>query len=126
MSTMNPVTKPKRKVGAPKGSGSKYTEALAQEICERISRGEPLTQICRDSHMPQRSNVHCWRAEHEGFAGRFARARECGFDAIAAECMRIADDKMGDPDPSSRRVRVETRLKLLAKWNPKTYGERQG
>jgi hypothetical protein len=45
-----------------------------------------------------------------------------GGHEIADECIEIADDKA--EDPASRRVRVETRLKLLAKWNPKMYGER--
>lgn len=29
-----------------------------------------------------------------------------------------------EEDPASRRVRAETRLKLLAKWDPKRYGDK--
>ena len=36
--------------------------------------------------------------------------------------LEIADDR--EEDPASRRVRIETRLKLLAKWDPKRYGDR--
>lgn len=69
----------------------------------------------------------------------YARARDAGFDAIAVECLDIADntandtikdDEDGTPRPNSEwitrsRLRVDTRLKLLAKWDPKRYGDRQ-
>jgi hypothetical protein len=62
-----------------------------------------------------------WMDEDAGIASAIARAREEGFDAIADDCLAIADDRTDEP--ASRRVRVETRLKLLAKWDPKRYGE---
>ena len=37
------------------------------------------------------------------------------------DCLTIADNT--EEDPASRRVRVETRLKLLAKWCPRRYGD---
>lgn len=52
-----------------------------------------------------------------------ARARELGFDAIAVDGLNIVDNL--DEDPASRRVRSDYRLKLLAKWDPKRYGDRQ-
>lgn len=110
---------PKRK----RGNVSKFTTALADEICKRISSGETMTSICTDSHMPNPATVWRWGQEHETFAQDIACARNRGYDAIADECVRIADGRDGD-DPQSRRIRVETRLKLLAKWDPKRYGER--
>jgi hypothetical protein len=65
-----------------------------------------------------------------------ARAREIGYDALAEECLKIADDGTNDyvegergPQLNSEHIqrsklRIETRLKLLAKWSPKRYGER--
>ena len=65
-----------------------------------------------------------------------AHAREAGFDAIAEECLEIADETAFDTvinDNGYRantewisrsKLRVETRLKLLAKWDPKRYGEK--
>ena len=70
-------------------------------------------------------------------AERFARARAIGYDAIAVDCVRIADDASRDliddgkgglminsTSAARARLMVETRLKLLAKWDPKRYGER--
>lgn len=119
------------------GRHSTYTDEIAQEICERLATGEPLAQICRDEGMPHTTTVYDWRTANEDFALRFARAREDGFDQIAMDALDIADDNRSDtikrqdgsqgPDSewiSRSRLRVETRLKLLAKWDPKRYGER--
>jgi hypothetical protein len=65
-----------------------------------------------------------------------ARAREEGEDSIAADCLLIADDSGGDyrigdkglildSDHIQRsKLRIETRLKLLAKFNPKRWGDK--
>ena len=103
------------------GRPSLYTPERFDEICARISKGEPRAQICRSISIGT-STVYDWMAADTALAGRFARARAEGFDVIAEDCLEIADDR--DDDPASRRVRVETRLKLLAKWDPKRYGDR--
>jgi hypothetical protein len=122
-----------------KGGGrpSKYTEALITEICERLSKGEPMAAICRDEGMPAARTVRDWIEARPDVSASIARAREEGFDAIAADALSIADDGRRDyvPDDEGRAVvdhdhiqrsklRVDTRLKLLAKWDPKRYGER--
>lgn len=119
---------------------STYTLAKSEEICERIAEGEPLRAICRSEGMPSWRTVYDWLSADDDFATRFARAREAGFDVIALDCLRIADDSSqdtvwgGSPDNprevantewiSRSKLRVETRLKLLAKWDPKRYGEK--
>jgi hypothetical protein len=117
-----------------------YSQEIAEAICARLSEGEPLRQICRDEGMPKWRTVYDWLAENEDFAARFARAREVGFDAIAAEALEIADtplmgEEITEKDDGRvekrkgdmlghRKLQIETRLKLLAKWDPKRYGER--
>lgn len=76
--------------------------------------------------------MHDWMAADEDFAGRFARARDDGADAIAEQTLEIVDqqperDQLGKIDPgwvAHQKLRAEHRLKLLAKWNPKKYGEK--
>ena len=133
--TSKRTTKPtKRKQGRP----GKFTAAIADEICGRISGGETLSSICRDAHMPDRSVVYDWMEREAGFSQRIARARELGFDAIADEIIEICDnanddwvkaDDGGDyainvEHIQRSKLRVESRLKLLAKWCPSRYGER--
>jgi hypothetical protein len=117
----------------------KRTKALEDEICERLSVGDTLRQICRDEHMPNWRAVYQWMEKDAEFATRIAQARETGFDAIAEGTLDIADNatndwmEANDPDnPGYRangehvqrsKLRIETRLKLLAKWSPKKYGE---
>lgn len=104
------------------GRPSKFTEPLFAEICERLSKGEPLAQICRDEHMPDPATVWKWQQADADVTQGIARARETGFDQIALDALRIADDKEGEHQRD--RLRVDTRLKLLAKWDPKRYGDR--
>lgn len=122
--------------------GLKYTPEILDEIVERISLGEPLRQICRDNHMPHWTTVYDWIRDDEAFALRIARARDLGFDAIAEETLEIADDSRNDyvdrinektgqttrvfdaENVQRSKLRIETRLKLLAKWSPRKYGDR--
>ena len=103
------------------GRPTKYSPEIMEQICERLSTGEPLAQICRNEGMPTDRAVHEW-AKDPGISSAIAQARARGFDFIAHECLEIADDI--EEDAQSRRVRIETRLKLLAKWDPKRYGEK--
>jgi hypothetical protein len=93
---------------------------LADLIIEELTSGKPLRQICREQSVGK-SAVYDWLDDDAEFLGRFTRARERGGHEIADQCIEIADDQ--EEDPASRRVRVETRLKLLAKWHPTRYGE---
>ena len=130
-----PQEPPKKKIGRP----SKYTPELAAEICQRLSNGEPLRQICRDDHMPAWQKIYEWMARDEELSGAIAQAREQGFEALAEEALMIADTPvfgqkqvMTDQGTATtvedmlghRKLQIETRLKLLAKWNPKKYGDK--
>lgn len=123
------------------GRPSTFSQAIADAICERIATGEPLTVICRSEGMPRWRTVYDWLDAHDQFSADFARARQIGFDAIAEEALGIANtpcegiDVEEDADGTvvkrrradalgHRKLQVETRLKLLAKWDPKRYGER--
>jgi ABC-type nitrate/sulfonate/bicarbonate transport system substrate-binding protein len=119
------------------GRKSAYTDQLADEIIADLSKGVPLLEICRREHMPEAQSVYRWCEANPDFAGRFVRARAEGYDAIAQDCVRIADDASRDIIDDGRgglmqnnvgaaraRLQIETRLKLLAKWDPKRYGDR--
>jgi len=126
-----------------KGRPSTFTEEIAHEITERLSDGEPLRAICRSEGMPNWRTVYDWMAKDNTFSAHIAHAREIGFDAIAEEALMIADtpcyletketiEDQGKPTKvkvvvadafNHRRLQVDTRLKLLAKWCPKKYGD---
>lgn len=118
------------------GRPSTYDPAVATKICEQLSDGIPLREICRQAGMPPWQTVYSWMDRDAALVEAIARARELGYDAIAEDCLRIADDTANDyvetehgPRLNAEHVqrsklRIETRLKLLAKWNPKKFGER--
>ena len=118
------------------GRQSTYTDEVAKLICERLETGEPLLQILRDAGMPAPRTVYDWIDANPDFAARFARARDIGFDAIAEDTMAIVDqipertltehgDKVDPGHVAWLKNRAEQRLKLLAKWSPKRYGDKQ-
>lgn len=116
---------------------------IERRVIEGLSKGIPLAVLCREEGMPDRVTIYRWRDDDEVLAQRIARAREAGFDAIAEEAMEIADDgrndwvmRYGEDEDENvgwrlngehvqrSKLRIETRLKLLAKWDPKRYGDK--
>jgi hypothetical protein len=138
----------KKKTGRP----SKYTPEIAKQMCEMLADGIPLREICRQDGFPAWQTVYDWMYRDDalgekgvGLSRAIAHARDIGYDALAEDCLRIADNPMlsekitltEDPktgninrsviqfdDVNARKLQVETRLKLLAKFNPKKYGDR--
>lgn len=107
------------------GRPSSFTQEKADEICERLAKGEPLTEICEDKHMPAWRTVYDWEGKHPELTAAILRARDHGHDVIAARTRQTARGK-GDSSQDVQRDKliIETDLKLLAKWNPRRYGER--
>lgn len=112
----------------------------AEEICQWISLGQTLRQWCRENNIHY-STVYLWMEKDQEFAQRFARAREIGHDAIADETLEIIDTEAEFAESWSQgggskhrdsahagwlKNRAEQRMKLLAKWNPKKYGDKVG
>lgn len=106
-----------------------------------LSEGKTLRDFCRQEGKPSYSTIYAWLEEDKDAAERIARARQLGFDAIAQECLEIADDGSNDWMQTTGRdkepgwqlngehvqrskLRVWSRLQLLAKWDPKRYGDR--
>ena len=139
------------------GRSSTYDPDIAQQMCEQLSEGVPLREICRQDGFPAWRTVYDWMAKDAELAAAIAHARDIGYDALAEDCLRIADtpvlgeeiteeattvvddvDDDGNPIEKPailvktkkadmlghRKLQIETRLKLLAKFNPKKYGDR--
>ncbi len=107
----------------------------------QLTDGVPLEVICLPMHMPTPRTIQNWEASDPEFASSIARAREAGEFALAWECKQIADTPMAGEETeldaegnvvkvkrsdmlAHRKLQIETRLKLLAKFNPKRWGEK--
>ena len=110
----------------------------ADAIIDWISTGQTLRQWCRENDIHY-STVYLWMAKDDEFAQRFAQARDIGHDCIADEILEIIDTEPEMAETFSQsggskhrdsghitwlKNRAEQRLKLLAKWNPKKYGDK--
>jgi len=85
--------------------------------------------------MPAWTAVYSWIGKDAVLSERIAQAREAGQDAMAEKAYaemyeepeRILTEGGGKIDPGYVQLvkaRAEITLKLLAKWNPKKFGER--
>lgn len=119
-----------------------YDAALIERILSEMSRGVSLRQICRAEGYPDESTVRQWAINDvEGFAARYAKAREAQMDAWADEILDISDDGSNDwKDRETKdgrivrvlddehiqrsRLRVDARKWLMAKIAPKKYADR--
>lgn len=111
------------------------TPEMIDAIVAGIEDGVPLRKLCRDWGI-SKSAWYDWVKADADLAGRVARARDIGFTALAEECLEIADNTQHDTIEteagekanaewiSRSKLRVETRLKLLACWDPKRYGSK--
>lgn len=125
---------PPKKNGRP----TKRSDEVINRILEGLSLGTPLTVICKPDDMPIPCTVYDWIKKDDELSKQIAHARDAGFDAIALEALKIADtpiegvERTETPDGprittkdmlGHRRLQIETRLKLLAKWDRKRYGD---
>lgn len=129
-----PKAKPKARIGRPP---EPVPKAMAEEIIVWIADGNTLREFCRQPGKPNWRTVYEWIEKDPIFAARFARARDMGHDAIAEDTLAIIDTEAeraiseGGVRRDAAHVawlknRVEQRMKLLAKWNPKKYGDKVG
>ena len=111
---------------AKRGRPSKYTAALAAEICQRLSDGEDLFGICKDPHIPGESTVRGWVLDdREGFSAIYARAREIQANKMFEQILAIADEPVASSEDNARnRLRVDTRKWWLSRAMPRVYGEK--
>lgn len=126
----------------PRGRKSDFTQKTADAICERLSQGQSLREICRADDMPCATAVFKWLATFPDFAQQYARAKTAGIEALAEDILDIADDATNDwmerqnadgentgwqfNGEAARRsqIRIDARKWLLSKLAPKKYGDK--
>lgn len=137
MSEPKPPKKPKyTPTGNPNGRPSKYTEAIADTICSRLSNGESLAQICREDAFPSQQTVYSWLFSMPVFLEKYTRAREEQADTNADQILKIADEEPPSYTDEKGRTtldmtylawqkqRIDARKWTAMKLRPKKYGER--
>jgi hypothetical protein len=85
-----------------KGNKPDFDYAVYDQIFERMAQGESLSGICRRPRMPTRTTVLRHVTSDPAFEALYDRARQAMGDALAEDCLRIADDATNDAsDPQA-------------------------
>ena len=136
MSEPKPPKKPKPSTGNPLGRPTKYTDAIAETICARLSNGESLAQICREEDYPSAVTVYAWLHSQPDFLNKYTKAREDQADTNADQILKIADEEPPSYTDEKGRTtldmtylawqkqRIDARKWTAMKLRPKKYGER--
>ena len=116
------MTKP---TGRPVGRPSKYSEALADRICDLLKVGESLIAICKRKDMPDRATVLRWEDNFPDFATKLflARARQADLcDDMMIEIVKNTTYETSAADSLKFKVLAWRAARL----NAKKYGDKAG
>ena len=108
---------------------TRYSREEFVAICELISEGMSLRDVCKMEGQPVRSTVMLWIAEnHDDCRALYNAAKDERIHVLAEETISIADGTDGakgeDRDAQVRRIRVDARKWYASRMLPKVYGER--
>jgi hypothetical protein len=78
--------------------------------------------------MPAYSTVRRWENDNAEFKALSARAKVDGTHYLADESLTIADEPLpetgGKVEVSHRKLKIDTRFRLIGKWNRQDYGDK--
>ena len=120
---------------------AKVSEAAFQNVLDLIEDGMSLSDACAQDGMPGRRTVTTKIEADEEYRRKYARATSIRADRIFEEMLDIADDGTNDWAERSRadgstyteldhehvqrsKLRIDARKWVLAKMNPKKYGDK--
>jgi hypothetical protein len=113
-----------RPTGKPVGRPTKYSEALADRICEAMVNGQDLMSICNTPGFPDRTTVYRWAWANPSFATRLEQAREALADHAADQIGRIAIDCTVET-AAADRVKLSALQWRASKLSPRKYSDRR-
>lgn len=113
---------------------------ITTKICLRIMNGERLRNILKEKEMPSNETFYNWLSEDEDKSKQYARACEIRADWVFDEMIEIADtteegeiitdkgegriETKTEDMLGHRKLKVDTRKWMLARMNPKKYGDK--
>jgi len=118
------------------GRPSKFTQELADKICETISTSSKgLRAVCVENEIDT-STLLKWLSENEAFSIQYTRAKELQADYLVEEMLSIADETSNDTIVTEfgekenkewvnrSRLKCDTRKWIASKLAPKKYSDK--
>jgi hypothetical protein len=121
------------------GQKSTYTAWAGEMICAGLAEGHSLLATCEALGIAY-PTARLWEEENPEHAANATRARAMGCHALADQALAIADtprlgivrttkadgsiEERQEDMTAHRRLQIDTRKWLLAKWLPKVYGDK--
>lgn len=115
----------------------KDIESIFNYVCKEIEKGKALRNVLKDNNMPSTSTFYEWLDIYPDKAKQYARATEVRAEAIFDDILSIADQNANDTYVNDQglevtnndviqrsRLRIDARKWVLAKLNPKKFGEK--
>jgi transposase-like protein len=76
--------------GRPRGSGSRYSQEIAEQICDAIANTNDSLRVIAKRIGVCRDTITIWRREHPDFRAALDLARQCRLEDLHDECLEIA------------------------------------
>jgi len=113
------IEKSKQIIGRPRD----FTPELGEYIVQRIRNGAHYSQLVKEKLVTNYNNLALWKEQEPAFKEAVERAQEERAELWADQLIEIADDPL--LDPNDRRIRVETRWKVIGSLLYRRYGVKQ-
>ena len=108
-------------------------KSVMADVCRRISDGETLPKICAEKSMPKVQTVRAWCMTNAVYAEMMLAARlEQAFSwidqaiDIADDAHLVANGPDGHAQLAAQKLRVDTRIRLMGKLNPRLSESSRG
>jgi hypothetical protein len=96
------------------GKVTKLEPAVLTAICEDVANGKTMSAAAKERGITPSAVRKALLRDDEMFQ-LSSHARELGCDALADQCIEIADQS--ELDPQDRRIKIDTRIRLIGKWS---------
>jgi len=109
------------------GRPTKYSEELADDICNRIAGGESLNSICKEGEYPTMSCVLMWvvNGKHPLFFDKYRKAREAQGLYDGDRLRDIVETMVvGEIEPQVAKVAIDAYKWTAARNAARVYGKR--
>ncbi len=125
MTAGRPTQVPSETATSALGRPTTFTPENADQILERISEGESLTDAAQSSGVC-RQTFYRWMSDHSDLRNAYAHAREVRADWYADKLIELADQcAAGELDPQSAKVAIDAYKWITCRLHPKSYGDKQ-